>query len=219
VPEKAPNKYKSILTAEQRNKGAKLSLTDLNNCMNDLFLTMNPNRADPKEDTEVALLAASTKLKGICRNSKKPGHMAKDCRLKKTNEENSKTLRPCRHCGGKHMDTKCWELPHNAMFRPKNWTSRNITESANVACDVDTGPQIELLLSDQDPHSFSHQQDMLLQPFIWIGDTVATMFGCSFSPSHADLDAIDHKLIPVYISNGLLQEHYYCGCHGWMIAW
>jgi hypothetical protein len=177
VLEKAPNKYKSILTAEQRNKGANLSLTDLNNCMNDLFRTMNPNRIDAKDDTEVALSATSTKFKGICRNCKKPGHMAKDCRLKKSSDDYSKALRPCRHCGGKHMDNKCWELPHNAKFRPKNWISRKVAESANVACDVDTGPQIELLLSniDHDPHTFSHQQDMLLQPFIWIGDTAATM--------------------------------------------
>jgi hypothetical protein len=73
VLEKVPNKNKSILTAEQRNKGANLSLTDLNNCMTDLFRTMNPNRVDPKEDTEVALFAASTKFKGNCRNYKKPG--------------------------------------------------------------------------------------------------------------------------------------------------
>jgi hypothetical protein len=119
VLEKAPNKYKSILTAEQRNKGANLSLTDLNNCMNDLFRTMNPNRIDAKDDTEVALSATSTKFKGICRNCKKPGHMAKDCRLKKSSDDYSKALRPCRHCGGKHMDNKCWELPHNAKFRPK----------------------------------------------------------------------------------------------------
>jgi hypothetical protein len=36
---------------------------------------------------------------------------------------------------------------------------------------------MELLLgnSDDEPHTFSHQQDMLLQPSIWIGDTGATV--------------------------------------------
>jgi hypothetical protein len=60
VLEKAPDIYKSILTAEQRAKGAQLSLTDLNNCMNDLYRTMKPNHADPKNDKEVALAATTT---------------------------------------------------------------------------------------------------------------------------------------------------------------
>jgi hypothetical protein len=36
---------------------------------------------------------------------------------------------------------------------------------------------MELLLSniDDEPHTFSHQQDMLLQPSIWIGDKGATV--------------------------------------------
>jgi hypothetical protein len=38
VWEKAPNCYKSILAAEQRIKGSKLTLTDLNSCMHDLTL-------------------------------------------------------------------------------------------------------------------------------------------------------------------------------------
>jgi hypothetical protein len=37
VLEKAPEKCKSILTAEQRHKGTSLTLSDLNSCMNDLF--------------------------------------------------------------------------------------------------------------------------------------------------------------------------------------
>jgi hypothetical protein len=71
--EKAPSKYKS---AEQRNKGSNLTLTDVNNCMNDLFRTMNPNLLDTDEETEVALSSTSAKLKGICCNCKKPGQMS-----------------------------------------------------------------------------------------------------------------------------------------------
>jgi hypothetical protein len=47
----------------------------------------------------------------------------------------TKTLRPCRHCGGKHMDFKCWELPSNANKRPQNWKSRKGVEAANIAHD------------------------------------------------------------------------------------
>jgi hypothetical protein len=75
------------------------------------------------------------------------------------------------------MDYKCWELPQNAKNRPTNWVSKKTTESAKIAADVSTGPMVELLLSniDDEPHTFSHQQDMLLQPGIWIGDTAATV--------------------------------------------
>jgi hypothetical protein len=69
---------------------------------------------------------------------------------------------------------KCWELPQNAKNRPTKWVSKKTTESANVAADVDTGPMVELLLSniDDEPHTFSLQQHMLLQPGI---DTAATV--------------------------------------------
>jgi hypothetical protein len=75
------------------------------------------------------------------------------------------------------MDYKCWELPQNANNRPKNWTSRKGTESASIAWDRDTGPTVELLLSniDDEPSTFPLKQDMLRQPDIWIGDTAATV--------------------------------------------
>jgi hypothetical protein len=101
--------------------------------------------------------------------------MARDFMLKKTEEAGSNNFRPCRHCGGKHMDYECWELPQNAKNRPTSWVSKKTTESAHVAADVD--PKVELLLSiiDDEPHTFSHQQDMLLLSDIWIGDTAATV--------------------------------------------
>jgi hypothetical protein len=108
--------------------------------MNDLYRTLNPSRSEDNDVKEVSLAAPAGKFRGICRNCKKPGHMAKDCRFKKDSsskdgDQKNKNLRPCRHCGGKHLDHKCWELPQNAKYRPKNWTSRQGTESANIAHD------------------------------------------------------------------------------------
>jgi hypothetical protein len=119
VLEKAPEKYKSILTAEQRHKGTGLTLSDLNR-------TMNPNtKAATKAENEVSLVAPSFKFKGVCNYCKKPVHLARDCRKKLPSTGNNEgkstyTLRPCRHCGGQHMDSKCWELSKNASRRPKN---------------------------------------------------------------------------------------------------
>jgi hypothetical protein len=74
VLEKAPEKYKSILTAEQRHKGTGLTLSDHNSCMNDLFRTMDSNtKAVTKAENKVSLAASGFKFKGNCNYCKKPG--------------------------------------------------------------------------------------------------------------------------------------------------
>jgi hypothetical protein len=52
VLEKAPEKYKSILSAEQRSKGTMLTLSDLNSCMNDLFRTIQANKRNTTKEEE-----------------------------------------------------------------------------------------------------------------------------------------------------------------------
>jgi hypothetical protein len=71
VLEKAPEKYKSILTAEQRRNGANLALTDLNSCMHDLYRILQSGKKNREtEDTEVSSdnkkrLARQRNLKAI----------------------------------------------------------------------------------------------------------------------------------------------------------
>jgi hypothetical protein len=54
---------------------------------------------------------------------------------------------------------------------------RKVTEIANVACDGQSGPTVELLLSniDDEMQSFPDSQAILLDPNVWIGDTAATV--------------------------------------------
>jgi hypothetical protein len=139
---------------------------------------MNPSRSNDDDVKEVSLAATAGKLRGICRNCKMPGHMARDCRVKKDSsskdeEQNYINLRPCRHCGGKHLDHRCWELPQNAEYRPRNWKTKMGLETANVPCDHEADPRIELLLSSVDETSL--QQNVHLKSNIWIADTAATM--------------------------------------------
>jgi hypothetical protein len=74
------------------------------------------------------------------------------------------------------MDRKCWDLPENANRRPKNWKTK-VTETANVACDGQSGPTVEQLLSniDDEMQSFPDNQAILMDPNVWIGDTAAIM--------------------------------------------
>jgi hypothetical protein len=58
VLEKAPEKYKSILTAEQRSKGANLTLTDLNSCMHDLYRTLQSKKRNKETERCMASMWA-----------------------------------------------------------------------------------------------------------------------------------------------------------------
>jgi hypothetical protein len=106
-----------------------------------------------------------------------------------------------RHCGGKHMDNKCWELPANASRRPANWRTKRNTEAANVAHDGQTGPNVELLLShvDDDLKSFPHDQSSLLHPNVWIGDTTATVH---MSPHEEVMVNMKNNRGGITVSNG-----------------
>jgi hypothetical protein len=160
-----------------RVKGATLSLSDLNCCMNDLFRTLQANkRSTNKEEEEISLFTSPLKNQVKCNYCKKPGHSEEHCWHKNANQNNQKgkhtrSLRPCKHCGGKHYDNKCWELPQNASNRPSNWKTRINHETANINQDVSSDSNMELLLStvDQEMSTHAEHKNLLTEPSIWIG--------------------------------------------------
>jgi hypothetical protein len=100
----------------------------------------------------------TAKFQGKCGYYKKPEYMAKDCRMKKANQTKnqgnkgivSKSLRPCKNCGRKYFDHKCWELPQNASNSPSDWRTRINHETVNINQDVSSDTNVELLLSTID---------------------------------------------------------------------
>jgi hypothetical protein len=113
-----------------------------------------------------------------CNYCKKLGHSEENCWHKNANHNNHKgnytrSLRPCKHCGGSHMDHKCWELPQNSGNRPPNWKTKITNETANIMQDMSTDQRVELLLSnvDRDTQLFPGQKDVLFNPNIWAYDS------------------------------------------------
>jgi hypothetical protein len=155
--------------------------------MNDLFRTLQANKSTKKEE-EISLFTSTLKNQMKCNYCKKLGHSEENCWHKNANHNNhngnyTRSLRPCKHCGGKHFDNKCWELPQNASYRPSNWKTRINHETANINQDVSSDSNVELLLSTVDQEMLTHTEhkNLLTEPSIWIGDTAATVHMTSYA--------------------------------------
>jgi hypothetical protein len=118
----APDEYASVLTAEQRTKGATLTLEDLESAMDVHYRLMYPRDVSndlSDDDGEIGLSA----FNGVCFKCGANGHKANDCPEKngangnfaernKTGTHKDKT---CYGCGKKgHIARNCWERESNA---------------------------------------------------------------------------------------------------------
>jgi len=97
VLDAAPDEYKSILTSEQRLKGNRLKLGDLEEVMNQHWQqTVNGHQGSANgSGKEVALSAFA----GTCFNCNKKGHKASDCRAKGGAGKGGKFSGKCNNCG------------------------------------------------------------------------------------------------------------------------
>jgi hypothetical protein len=125
----AAEKYHSVLTSEQRTKGAGLTIDDLEDAMNQLW---RQGGGSQKKHTghdggEMVLSAFG----GTCYNYQEKGHRANQCPKKDgpnngyrntSGNTQGKFKGECYNCGKiGHKKSDCWQLEKNKNKRPKDY--------------------------------------------------------------------------------------------------
>jgi hypothetical protein len=173
----AANKdYQAVLTCEQRVKGVSVTLLDLETAMNQHYRQIKGTKPSHDNDKEINLGAFA----GMCYHCKKPGHRAHECPNKSKGGggggkngggKGGKSHKKCDNCGKiGHNGADCWEKEENKDKRPKWMKNKTSTEVGATARD--TGNHLEFLLCSI---TFPQNQDLLLDPNVWIADTAATV--------------------------------------------
>ena len=159
ILENAPPAYASTLTAEQRARGADLTMEDLSSAMNQLYRTMYGTGKEKTTSTKEVQLATVGNSGGsnLCYNCGKPGHKAYQCpepRKPGTGFKGAKFNGTCNYCGKNgHKEAECWRKPGNEGKAP-SWFRRggNNNKTSNGG-GAETGlvtTNVEVLLSALD---------------------------------------------------------------------
>jgi len=176
VLDAAPIEYQALLTAEQRMKGATVTLSDLQVVMNQYWRQTKSAREKDKTNDESELTLAV--FEGICYNCHKKGHKSFNCPDKKktTNgQRRSRFNKKCSTCGKVgHLTEKCFEREENKDKRPSWWKSTlgKGNENAAKATMDGGGTNLEFLLYAM---TFPATHELLNDPNVWIADTAATV--------------------------------------------
>eukprot|EP00957_Ditylum_brightwellii_P168767 12846279-Ditylum_brightwellii.AAC.1 len=78
VLEKAPKEYGTVLTVEQRTKGASLTMADLQEAMTQLFRTTHSSEVETEDKDEMGLSMTDDR----CYQCRKKGHKGYQCKKK-----------------------------------------------------------------------------------------------------------------------------------------
>jgi len=221
----APEEYHAVLTLEQRLRGDKLTLNDLETAMNQFWRQgKTPKTNDGNDAAEISLSAFG----GVCYNCKKKGHKANKCPDKE--HKDGKGTRPkgngdkfngkCNNCGKVgHKEANCWEKEENKHKRPEGFKSRSAETAASA---VDNGSRVEFLLCGM---TFPTDQAILMDPNVWIADTAATVHNTPHMDGMTNLrdaeksdaitmgNGISEKAVKIANINGVM-----CDMHGVEIA-
>ena len=153
-----PSEYHSVLTTEQRIRGADLTLNHLEDAMRQLSRQTNLERGKGNEKSESDNNDEVTlgEFDGFCYLCLKKGHKAHFCPTKnnaENGENKGKMYRftgACFNCGKQgHRLHDCWEKEENKHKRPSNFKTRansKNSEQGNVTVDKNSGG-FELLLT------------------------------------------------------------------------
>ena len=168
ILEKAPNKYQSLLTAEQLQLRESVTVEHLRLAMTTHWQSIGKGKRNsrPSTDGEISLSAFG----GVCFKCKEKGHKAHQCPKKYNNNKGKKLDGKCNHCGKEgHKYADCWQHEESSSKRPKNFKP-STQEHSNIA--VDSGSKIELCLCGL---TFPDDINILLDPNVWIADSGNTV--------------------------------------------
>jgi hypothetical protein len=133
-------KYHSVLTSEQRTKGADLTMDDLEDAMNRLWRQGGGSQKKHTSDDGGEMMFAA--FGGTCCNCQEKGHRANQC-IKKDGPINGnlnasgitrgKFKGECNNCGNiGYKKSDCWQLEENKNKRPKDYLRVNAEQSNAV---------------------------------------------------------------------------------------
>jgi hypothetical protein len=141
----AAEKYHSVLTSEQRTKGAELAMDDLEDAMNQLWRQGGGLQKKHTGNGGGEMVLAT--FGGTCYNCQEKGHRANQCPKKdgpsNGNRNSSGNTRgkfkgECNNYGKiGHKKSDCWQLEENKNKRPKDYLRGN-AEQGNAAISGDT---------------------------------------------------------------------------------
>jgi hypothetical protein len=202
VLDAASAEYQAVLTAEQRLRGDKLTLNDLETAMNQHWRQCKSPKISDGKGVEISLSAFG----GVCYKCKQRGHKASKCPNKEVKESDKqgksgtgKFSGKCCNCGKLgHREADCWEKEENKSKRPANYKVKEETS----ASAVDSGSKVEFLLCGV---TFPTDQAILLDPNVWIADTAATVHNMPHSVGMTNLCDAD-KSDAITMGNGISEK-------------
>ena len=180
---KAPKEYAGVITSEQRAKGNKLDLDDLEETMCQQYRTVHQDQESDDDDNEFGLVGMENIT---CYRCGKTGHKANNCDQNESRSQSNTrngggkyTGAPCGNCGkNTHPTARCWDDPKNESKRPPWWKdlSKATEVAASVADNSDSESESEVMLMGIDT-TFEFPQDagMLHDPNVWLADTGASV--------------------------------------------